>query len=85
VVGVVDHHFYGRLRNNRPSGLSLSSMNNRNIWTRIQHDSIGGVTKYTALFCASIEIDATVSTLRRTLHHIMDHSIRPQCIRDGDP
>jgi hypothetical protein len=84
VIGVVDHHFHGRLRNGRPSGISVSSMLGGAVWTRVRHESVGGVTKFVGLFCSSMNLDPTVSTLQRTLNHIVDFSLRPRCIRDSD-
>jgi hypothetical protein len=43
------------------------------------------MTQFVALFCASEELSPGFSLLWRTLHRIVDYSVRPQCldIRDG--
>jgi hypothetical protein len=56
-IGVVDHHFHGRVRNGQPAGISVGEFNNRNIWTLVRHESVGGVTRFAGLFCSSIDID----------------------------
>jgi hypothetical protein len=35
VFGILDHHFYGRLRNGRPSGLTVEASQGSIRWTRI--------------------------------------------------
>jgi hypothetical protein len=35
VIGVVHHHFHGRLRNGRPSGVLASDLPNWNCWTSL--------------------------------------------------
>jgi hypothetical protein len=84
VIGVVDHHFHGRLRNGRPRGISVSSMLGGAVWTRVRHESVGGVTKFVGLFCSLMNLDPLVSTLQQTLNHIVDFSLRQRCIRDSD-
>jgi hypothetical protein len=84
LIGVLDHHFHGRLRNGRPSGISLDAFNSWNSWSRIRHETVGGVTLFAALFCSTIEISPSVTTLRRTLNHVIDFGIRPECIQDTD-
>jgi hypothetical protein len=48
VIGLLDYHYHGRLRNSRPSGLVVS---NDPAGIRGTAFVIGGVTKYVALFC----------------------------------
>jgi hypothetical protein len=84
IIGVVDHHFHDQLRNGRPAGISLINLRNGNIWTRVQHESVGGVTCFTALFCSIVELSPQITALRRTIHHIVDYSVRPSCIREND-
>jgi hypothetical protein len=78
-LGVVDHHFHGRLRNGRPSGLSATTVHPCLTWTRLRHEVVGGTTHYVALFCSSTRFSPAVTNLRRTLGHIVDYGIRPQC------
>jgi hypothetical protein len=84
-IGVIDHHFYGRLRNGRPSGLPVGHDSGPCRWTRIRHESVGGASNFVALFCSTEVLDPVVSMLQRTLHHVLDHEIRPTCVRDTDP
>jgi hypothetical protein len=47
-------------------------------WTRLRHDTFGGVTHYQAL----------LGTLRRTIRHIVDYSLKPKWAQPpalGDP
>jgi hypothetical protein len=81
VIGVLDHHFHGRLRNGRPSNLDV----HRNEWSRVLHETVGGVTRFVGLFCSSMELLPVVSTLRRTLHHVVDFGLRPVCVKANDP
>jgi hypothetical protein len=84
VLVVVDHHYYGQLRNGTPSGLNLTQLNNNLCWTKLRHESVGGATRYVGLFCSPLELDPVVSSLRRTINHIVDYSIRPLCISEKD-
>jgi hypothetical protein len=63
VIGVVNHHFHGRLRNGRPSGLSIQGRTDWNTWTRVRHETVGGSTRFVGLFCSSIELFPVISTL----------------------
>jgi hypothetical protein len=81
VIGVVDHHFYGRHRNGRPSGLNLHSSNSNLVWRRLLHESVGGVTRNVGLFCSNCDLEPVISTLRRTINHIIDFSVRPRCVQ----
>jgi hypothetical protein len=47
-LGVVDHHFHGRLRNGRPTGYHVLS-DTPVYWHRVRHETVGGVTEYHAL------------------------------------
>jgi hypothetical protein len=85
VLGVIDHHFYGRLRNGRPSGLSIGTSSELLQWTKVQHESVGGVSTFVGLFCTIFKFDPVVTVLQRSLQHVVDHGIRPTCIRDTDP
>jgi hypothetical protein len=84
IIGVVDHHFYGRLRKGRPSGIVSNPIVDLSQWTRIRHESVGGVSTFVALFCSVMKIDPVVTTLQRTLQHVVDYGVRPKCIRESD-
>jgi hypothetical protein len=49
VLGVLEHHFSGRVRNGRPAGIGVLPQGH---WHRVRHPSVGGVTEYCALFCS---------------------------------
>jgi hypothetical protein len=84
-IGVLDHHFHGQLRNGRPSGVSLHHRPDWNMWMRDQHETVGGVTRFGALFCSSIELSPVLGPLKRTiLNHVVDFGIRPQCVLNRD-
>jgi hypothetical protein len=84
VVVVLDHHFYGRLRNGHPSGLPFSTSRGLVRWTRIRHESVGGTSQFMALFCSTANLDPNALVLSRTLYHIVDHAVRPMCIQESD-
>jgi hypothetical protein len=85
VIEVVDHHFYGRLRLGRPSGLVDHPGTSRVRWTRRKHESVGGASMFIGLFCSMVRLEPTVTILERTLQHVVDHGIRPKCIKENDP
>jgi hypothetical protein len=59
-IGVLDHHFHGRLRGGRPTGCLTSLIQ----WHRVRHTSVGGATDYCALFgCVGLHIDPHTTTL----------------------
>jgi hypothetical protein len=83
VVGVVDGHFHGRLRNQRPPGIRLMGLNHVS-WERVRHTSVGGCTTFIALFGINQgHISPRTTILRRTIRHFLDHSVRPAPFRDG--
>jgi hypothetical protein len=85
VLGLIDHHYHGRIWNGRPSGLEVLRRSDWNSWYRIWHETVGGVTKYAALFCCSEEMTPRITTIRRTLAHVIDYSILPTCVRASNP
>jgi hypothetical protein len=52
-------------------------------WARIRHESVGGASHFVALVCSTTHVDPTISILDRTLYHIVDHGVRPLCIRES--
>jgi hypothetical protein len=46
VLGVLDHHFHGRLRNGRPSGIPVTNRVKWNTWTRVRHETVRGSTRF---------------------------------------
>jgi hypothetical protein len=84
VIGVLDHHFYGRLRKGRPSGVEATTHGSPLCWTKICHESVGGVSTFVALFCSPVKLEPEITMLQRTLKHVVDHAVRPSCIRMTD-
>jgi hypothetical protein len=60
VIGVLDHHFHGRLRNGGPSGLAFEHRTDWNYWTRVRHETVGGTTRHVGLFCSSFEFSPVI-------------------------
>jgi hypothetical protein len=56
IIGVLDFHFHGRLRNGRPSGISLAQKTDWNLWTRDWHETVGGSTRFVGLFCPNMQL-----------------------------
>jgi hypothetical protein len=83
-IGIIDHHFYGCLRNWRPSGLPVGHGRESCRWTRTRHESVGGASSFVSLFCLIEPHNPVATILQWTLRHILDHGIRPTCIRDTD-
>jgi hypothetical protein len=47
-------------------------------WTRLQHETFGGVTHYQALLGTNIpNFEPLRTTLRRTIRHVVDYGIKP--------
>jgi hypothetical protein len=81
----VDHHFHGWIQNGRPAGISVAAFDHSHVWTRVRHESIGGITRFAARLCSNMDTDPVIETLTRTIHHAVDYSIRPACIKGDDP
>lgn len=84
IIGTYDHHYAPRLLRGStiPSGI-----NDRAApfvqWHRLRHPTIGGVSTYISLHgvChVPAGYSPITSTIRRTLKHVIQHSIRPCCI-----
>jgi hypothetical protein len=76
-LGVVDHHYGGRVRNGRPSGASTPLLSHVS-WHRVRHPSLGGVMEFTSLFgLTNLEVEPSSSSLRRSIRHILEFGIRP--------
>jgi hypothetical protein len=61
-----------------------SAFDPNHTWTRVHHETVGGVTRFVALFCSTMDIDPAVVTLTRTLQHVVDYSVQPVCIKAED-
>jgi hypothetical protein len=81
IIGLLDHTFHGRLRNGCPSGISPQRFNCWNIWNRIRHETVGGATRFVGLFCSSMEVNPSITTLRRSLNQVVDFGIRQNVLR----
>jgi hypothetical protein len=81
ILGVLDHHFYGRLRSGCPSGIPPLSYEHILCWTKIRHETVGGITASVGLFCSTTKLESEITVLQRTLQHVVDYGVRPKCIR----
>jgi hypothetical protein len=76
-VGVVDHHFTGRLRNGVPPGNGHLVPSNVS-WHRLRHLSFGGPTKFVTLVGVTATTWSPPSDLRRTVRHVVDFKVKPK-------
>jgi hypothetical protein len=75
-LGVLDHHYSGRLRCGRPSGMGIIRSGHF-VWHRVRHETVGGGTDSATLFCTNKPNIVPITTiLRRTISCILDLSIR---------
>jgi hypothetical protein len=81
-IAVYDSHFSNRLRNGRPTGVSIAGLGHIS-WHRVRHTSVGGATMFCSLFGTNVAtLEPQVTALRRTIRHYLDHSERPSPWRE---
>lgn len=83
LIGVVDAHYSGCLRNGRPTSrcdsdakllMDLSDIR----WLRLRHSTLGGATEFIGLFVQSISLTPPPpSEIQRGIKHFLDAGIRP--------
>ena len=83
IIGIVDSHYPGRLRNSKPTSHDTDvahqiSRLRFTTWLRLRHSSTGGPTEFIALMAfVNIETFPKASILQRGIRHVFNAGIRP--------
>ena len=72
-----DTNYHGKIRQGRPNGVMSTGLGHVT-WCRVRHLSVGGASKYISLLGVSgVCISPLVSSIRRSLRHFIDYSVKP--------